>query len=197
MKNDNSKQITKEDILGCISKNKINQESFYSKTYPKLMAASYRLCSKDRQLSEDLLQDAYIKMFKNIHQINLENFSTQGAYSWCKRVLTNVIYDYYRKQKRMPLNSIEESKFEFTINSKIDESDYCEYKNINAEDVVSAMQVLSPQYRLVFEMYLIDGYSHKEISKQLKIGEGTSKSNLHKAKSKVKEELSNMLKVNL
>lgn len=197
MKNDNSKQITKEDILGCISKNKINQESFYSKTYPKLMAASYRLCSKDRQLSEDLLQDAYIKMFKNIHQINLENFSTQGAYAWCKRVLTNTIYDYYRKQKKTPTDSIEESKFEFTTKSKIDESDYCEYKNINAEDVVSAMQVLSPQYRLVFEMYLIDGYSHKEISKQLKIGEGTSKSNLHKAKSKVKEELSNMLKVNL
>jgi RNA polymerase sigma-70 factor (ECF subfamily) len=197
LKNDNSKNITKEDILGCISKNRISQKSFYNKTYPKLMASSYRLCSKDRQLSEDLLHDAYIKMFKNIHQINLDSFSTQGAYSWCKRVLTNVIYDYYRKQKRMPLNSIEESKFEFTINSEINKSEYCEHKGLNASDVVSAMQALSPQYRLVFEMYLIDGYSHKEISKQLKIGEGTSKSNLHKAKSKVKKELSNMLKVNL
>lgn len=197
MKNDNSKNITKEDILGCISKNKIIQKSFYNKTYPKLMAASYRLCSKDKQLSEDLLQDAYIKMFKNIHQMNLEDFSTQGANAWCKRVLTNIIYDYYRKQKRNPVYSIEESKFELTANAEINESDYCEHKSLNASDVVSAMQTLSPQYRLVFEMYLIDGYSHKEISKQLKIGEGTSKSNLHKAKAKVKQELSNMLKVNL
>ena len=197
MKNNNSKNITKEDILGCISKDRIIQKSFYIKTYPKLMAASYRLCSKDRQLSEDLLQDAYIKMFKSIHQMNLENFSTQGAYAWCKRVLTNTIYDYYKKQKTNPTDSIEESKLEFTTSTEINESDYCEHKNLNASDVVSAMQVLSPQYRLVFEMYLIDGYSHKEISKHLEIGEGTSKSNLHKAKAKVKQELSNMLKGNL
>lgn len=197
MKNDSSTQITKEDILGCVSKDISFQKSLYSKTYPKMMAASYRLCNKDRQLSEDLLQDAYIKIFKNIHQIRLEHFNSIATYAWCKRVLTNTIYDYYRKQKTNPTDSIEESKLEFTTNAEINESDYCEHKSLNASDVVSAMQVLSPQYRLVFEMYLIDGYSHKEISKQLKIGEGTSKSNLHKAKAKVKQELSNMLKVNL
>ena len=78
--------------------------------------------------------------------------------------------------------------YHILINVK-DESDYCKLKNIDASDIVSAMQTLSPQYRLVFEMYLVDGYSHVEISKQLKIGEGTSKSNLHKAKKKVKKEL--------
>tara|TARA_R110000772_G_scaffold159663_1_gene270866 strand:- start:203 stop:829 length:627 start_codon:yes stop_codon:yes gene_type:complete len=189
LKNDNSKHITKEEMLGCISKDRTCQKSIYNKTYSKLMATSYRLCKNDKQLSEDLLQDAYVKMFKNIHQIKLEDFHELAVYAWCKRVLVNIIYDYYRRQKRYPTSSIEEVNFSHPIDTGKDESDYCKLKNIDASDIVSAMQTLSPQYRLVFEMYLVDGYSHAEISKQLKIGEGTSKSNLHKAKKKVKKEL--------
>lgn len=161
------------------------------------MASSYRLCNKDKQLAEDLLHDTYIKIFKYIHQVKEEEFQPNRFYAWCKRILTNVIYDYYRNNKNKKTIYIDDFDLDISLESEKSESDYCEYKQLNSKDVVSAMQALTPQYRLVFEMYLIDGYSHKEISKQLKIGEGTSKSNLHKAKAKVKQELSNMLKVNL
>lgn len=161
------------------------------------MSQSYKLCNKDVQLFEDLLQDAYIKIFENIHQVNLENFSSKSFYGWCNRVLTNIVYDYYRKQKRNPTDSIEDVIDKVSANTETIKSDYFEHKQFDYEDIINATNSLTPRYKLVFEMYLIDGYSHKEIAEQLNIGEGTSKSNLHKAKHNVKKELEGMLKVNL
>jgi len=193
----NYEDITLDEFIGCTKQKKSCQKNLYKKTYTTLMASSYSLCNKDKQLAEDLLHDAYIKIFKYIHQVKLEEFQPNRLYAWCKRILTNVIYDYYRNNKNKKTIYIDEFNLDISLESEKSESDYCEYKQLNYKDVVSSMEALSPQYKLVFQMYLIDGYSHKEISKKLGIGEGTSKSNLHKSKAKVKQELSNMLKVNL
>jgi len=182
----NFEEITKEDLIGCIRKERKYQKKLYEKTYPKLMAVAYRLCSQDRELAQDLLSDSYIKIFKKIKHIDVESSSSVSIYVWCKKVLTNSIYDHYRKTKRFSEEPIEN----IVLSSEDEvEFNYMKYQDLSISDIIDSMKVLSPQYRLVFEMCLVDGKSHKEVGEALNISEGTSKSNLHKAKKAIKEEL--------
>lgn len=172
----------KEVIEGCIKNKKTQQEFFYNMFYGKLMSVSLRM-SPNRELAEDFLQDSFIKIFKSIHM--LEKYEPNIVYSWCKRILTNTIIDHYRKNKNFDLSL--DSNFDKAIEE--DDFDYLESKNIDVNILITAIQKLSPQYNVVFNLYIMDGYSHQEISDTLQISVGTSKSNLSKAKANLRKEL--------
>lgn len=197
-------------IEGCINDDKSSQEALFKMQYGKLMSVSIMM-SPNRQIAEDLLQDSFIKIFKNIHKLN--TYEPAALYSWSKRILRNVILDYYRKNKNFMVtfdeaeknstnkiyNDVEETNQDFISTYDLaddDESDEPDYYNVDAKEIISLFEKLSPQYKLVFTLYVIDGFSHKEISDKLKISVGTSKSNLSKARENLRKELNKITKIN-
>jgi RNA polymerase sigma-70 factor (ECF subfamily) len=168
-----------EIIKGCVLGKTNSQEQLY-----KMFAAKmYGVClhySKDSTEAEDILQEGFYKILKNI-----KSFKNEGSFEgWVRRIMINTALEKYRKQKFLyPVSDIIEIADIFSYDDVISE--------ITARDLLKLIQELSPKYRMVFSLYAIDGYSHKEISDMMGITIGTSKSNLSRARiilqKKVKE----------
>lgn len=158
--------------------------------YGKMMAVCRRYTNNEDQ-AKDILQDGFIKLFKNI-----ERFNFQGSFEgWVRRIMVNTAIDFIRKSKSdhflMPENqSIED--FEDTI-ADDDESSFEEEIPLNVGDVREGMEQLSTAYRTVFNLYVFENYSHQEIADALHISVGTSKSNLAKARANMKKILTKEL----
>ena len=162
-----------ELIIGCIKKNRKYQELLYRKYAGKMYAVCLNY-AKDRQLAQDILQDGFIKVFSKIKDFQ-QNGSLEG---WIRRIIVNTAIDYHRKVKRYNDLLEQEIKNEDNINS---ENTIIE--NINAEDILNHLKKLPSGARMVFNLYAVEGYSHKEISEKLNISEGTSKSQFSRARS--------------
>lgn len=167
-------QQVKEIVKGCINGDRRCHQKFYEFFYSKMMGVCFRY-SKNSEDAKDLLHDAFMKVFKY-----LESYSFEGSLEgWVRRIVVNTAIDRYRKNKKAVFISEEdigELPFQF--------KDYQPgaVSQINEKDLMNAVQSLSPAYQAVFNLYAIEGYSHKEIAEQLGISEGTSKSNLAKAR---------------
>ena len=131
--------------------------------------------SRNYQDAEDTLQDSFLIIFDKITQYNKKG-SFEG---WIKRIAINTALQKYRK--KTPLQLVKE----VTEVEDFVEIDF-EDKNLDIDFLLNLIQQLPDQYRLVFNLYVLDSYSHKEISKMLNISEGTSKSNLSRARKKLK-----------
>jgi RNA polymerase sigma-70 factor (ECF subfamily) len=133
-----------------------------------------------------MVQNGFIKIFKKLDVYNFEG-SLEG---WIRRIMVNTAIDQIRKNKRDPF-SIEDDQRIQNIEEEVPFSeDDEEETKIHAEHAIRAISNLSPAYRTVFNMYVMEGFTHKEIAEYLRISEGTSKSNLAKAKQKLRAELS-------
>ena len=130
--------------------------------------------SRNYQDAEDTLQDSFLIIFDKITQYNKKG-SFEG---WIKRIAINTALQKYRK--KTPLQLVKVTEVEDLV--EIDFED----KNLDIDFLLNLIQQLPDQYRLVFNLYVLDSYSHKEISKMLNISEGTSKSNLSRARKKLK-----------
>lgn len=123
---------------------------------------------------EEVINDSFLKVFKHIK--TLDNVTTFNG--WFSRIVSNVSIDHYRKIKKIQftesIDEIEPVEIPGTILSKL-----------SVDDILKLIHQLPLSYRLVFTMYVLDGYSHKEIAEQLGINEGTSKSNLFVARKKL------------
>ncbi len=164
-----------EFIQACSNKEswamKILYEEFYPDMYP--VCLRYASCESD---ALDILHDAFIKVFKNIDKYK----AGTSLKAWIKRIMVNASIDYYRKETRRRTSDIDEV---------IGVSDHSPdvISHISEEELLDSLQELSPAYRSVFNLYIIEGYSHKEIAAKLDISESTSRSNLVKARNKLKE----------
>ena len=141
-------------------------------------------------MRRDILQEGFIKVFSNI-----KSYGGNGSFEgWIRRIITNTAIDFYRKNK----NSAVEANSEIVESSGNlfveDENGEPEYINISTQEVLNAVQGLSPAYRTVFSLYAIDGFTHKEIALKLGISEGTSKSNLAKAKINLRRAFKDKIK---
>ncbi len=172
-----------EIIEGCISGDRLSQEKIYEKLYGKMFGVCLRY-SKGKEDALDIMQDGFIKLFANIKKYNRSG-SFEG---WARRIMVNTAIDFYRKNKKSMLftNSeyIENKSGEIEI-----ENDELDFMNMNTNDIMEAVQQLSPAYRTVLNMYVVDEFTHKEIADRLGISEGTSKSNYSKAKANLKKVL--------
>ena len=124
-------------------------------------------------------QDGFIKVFEKIGKFNFIG-SLEG---WIRRIMVNNAIDHYRKHKKRFVMSETLIQIERIADEEIEENIFDE---LTAKDLLAFVQQLSPVYRTVFNLYVLDGYSHAEISEELGISEGTSKSNLSKAKKNLK-----------
>lgn len=130
--------------------------------------------------AKDILQEGFIKVFSNLNQ-----FKGKGSFEgWIRRIMVNTALEKYRDKHY--LNSVNEDEAE-----KLERTDINILDEISAKDLLKVIQELSPRYRMVFNLFAIEGYSHKEISALLDISEGTSKSNLSRARAILQEKLIN------
>jgi RNA polymerase sigma-70 factor (ECF subfamily) len=165
-----------EIIKGCLKNERKSQKLLYDK-YAKYM---YRICLgyvNDQDTAQDILQDGFIKIFKNIKNYN-ENGSLSG---WIRKIIVNTAIDYLRSKKRL------DNLLEYDDAIKCMDNNNEGVKNINIEAILLKVNKLPDGARTVFNLYALEGYSHKEIAQQLEITEGTSKSQLSRAKSILKE----------
>lgn len=134
--------------------------------------------ARDAAEAEDNLQEGFIKVFAN-----LKSFRNEGSFEgWVRRIMINVSLEKIRKQHLMyPVEDV-------SIYDSVNFSDDVIAK-ISANDLVKLIQELPPRYRLVFNLYVIEGYSHQEIAEEMSITEGTSKSNLARARDIMKRKV--------
>jgi RNA polymerase sigma-70 factor (ECF subfamily) len=126
--------------------------------------------------AEDVMQEGFIKVFKKI-----SSFRGEGSFEgWIRRIFVNTAIEQYRKKTYLrPITEQEEDTVEGKYLSVLD--------SLAEKDIIKLVQKLSPGYRTVFNMYVVEGYSHKQIAEQLGISEGTSKSQLSRAKQILQE----------
>lgn len=150
-------------------------EQIYRQLSPKLFAVCLKY-SRNYEEAQDNLQDGFLLLFDKIHQ-----FQFKGSFEgWAKRVIINYILQQYRSQKI----------FEIVSENLPDVSEVeIEEENVSLEFLTKIIQELPDRYRLVFNLYVMDGYSHKEIAEMLAINIGTSKSNLARAKNILKNKI--------
>lgn len=159
-----------EIIKGCIVGERKAQQTLYSRYSPKMFAICLRY-AKDYHSAEDILQEGFIKVFKYIG-----NFRREGSFEgWLRRIFVNTAIEHLRKAVNM--YSIVDSE-----DKPIDIVDESIFDRLDEQDLLDMVQSLSPGYRTVFNLYVVEGYSHKEIGKLLSISEGTSKSQLARAR---------------
>lgn len=138
--------------------------------------------ARDKDEAQDILQDAFVKVFDNLEKYEI----TGSIEGWVRRIFVNTAIDHYRKYKNK-FNLDEEGNIE-DENSYYNELEENEsvYSQIKPEDIMEAMEALSPAYKLVFNLYAIENYTHQEVAEILEISPGTSKSNYAKAKAKIR-----------
>ena len=164
-------------IAGCAKGDRKCQRTVYEMFYGKMMGVCLRYAN-NKEEAQDLLHDGFIKVFENIKKFNYSG-SFEG---WIRRIMVNTTIDHYRKNKNVFVKDVEDFN-----NIEAEEPDVDILSQLRTEDIMKAVQTLSPAYRTVFGLYVIEGYSHKEVAKELGISVGTSKSNLAKAKNNLKK----------
>ena len=165
---------------GCIAGRRDHQELLYRYFSPKMFAISLRYAN-DYHSAEDILQEGFIKVFNNI-----DRFRGDGSFEgWMKRIFINTAIEYYRKSN----NHNGHAELDKVSSQYISEK---ALENLAKEDLLRLIQKLSPGYRTVFNLYVIEGYAHKEIAQMLKISEGTSKSQLARARGLLKKMLKSL-----
>ncbi len=166
-----------EIIIRCLRKDRLAQEMLFKLYYGKMLSVCFRY-TNDRDTAQEILQDGFIKVFDK-----LKTFESSGSFDgWIRRIIANTALDALRRNKR--LNWVEENevntKDEF--NDPFQNFEFEQEFELKANLAIEAINELSPAYKTVFNLYVFENYSHKEISDALGISEGTSKSNLAKAK---------------
>jgi RNA polymerase sigma-70 factor (ECF subfamily) len=170
-------------IKGCLEGDRKAQQAVYKLLYGKMKVVCMRY-TRDTDQALDVLQEGFIKVFQN-----MERYSGAGSFEgWVRRIMVNLSIDRFRKQKNdfLLLNgstSIED--YEDVVEDELDvESvDY----DFTPEQILEAMQQLSPAYKTVFNLYVFENYTHQDIAEALSISIGTSKSNFAKAKRNMKK----------
>jgi len=146
------------------------QEELYRRFSPRMYAVCLRYAGNPEE-AEDILQEGFIKIFKK-----LGSFRSEGSFEgWIRRIFVNTAIEHFRRKRYLqPVTEKEENTVEGSYLSVLD--------NLAERDIMELIQQLSPGYRTVFNMYVVEGYTHKEIGDMLGISEGTSKSQLSRAK---------------
>jgi RNA polymerase sigma factor (sigma-70 family) len=175
--------ISESDLIkGCIAGDRRMQEELYRRFAPKMYAVCLRYANNADD-AQDLLQEGFIKVYRNLHR-----FRAEGSFEgWIRRVFVNTSIEHFRKKSTKM--SMVTDKEENTI----EDADITALHRLAEKDIINIIQELSPGYRTVFNLYVVEGYSHKEIGDLLGISEGTSKSQLARAKGVLQKKISQYL----
>ncbi len=174
-------------LNGCKKNKRESQEELFKIYYGKVKNICLRY-SNDINQAEDYVQDAFLKIFSNINKFNFKNENSLGG--WIKTTTKNNIIDSIRKNKKIYFQENEDILDYQNFENSDEEVYFLEPEiGLTEIEIIEKIQKLPKAQRTVFNLFVLENLGHKEISEILGINEGTSKSNLHKAKIKLKEEL--------
>jgi RNA polymerase sigma factor (sigma-70 family) len=164
-------------IEGCRRNEPKAQRLLYERLSPQMYGVCLRYCGSAED-AQDALHEGFLKVFEKIGQ-----FESRGAFEgWVRRIMVNTALEKYRNKYKV-----------INIQDNIKEADGQGQEdlidNLTVQELMKIIEELSPKYRMVFNLYAIEGYSHKEISEMLDINEGTSKSNLSRARAILQEKV--------
>jgi len=164
-----------EELLAGCKKNKRHYQEILYRKYARKM---YGLCmsyAPERDMAQDILQDAFIKVFNKI-----KDFKKDGSLEgWIRKIIVNTALDHLRKQTR---------EYRYVVDNDGDKEDECNpdaIENLKTEDVLKMVAELPEGARMVFNLHVLEGYTHKEIAEKMNITEGTSKSQFNRARKKL------------
>lgn len=174
------KYSTDDLITDCKAGSRKAQELLYKQFASKMLGVCMRY-AVDKMEAEDMLQNGFVKVFQK-----MADYRGDGSFEgWMRRIMVHTSIEYYRKHhKTMQLVDIDDAP-EQSVNPLA-------AANLSAKDLMVLIQNLSPGYRMVFNLYAIEGYSHKEIAEIMGITEGASKSQLSRARTILKEQVMKM-----
>lgn len=182
--------MNENDIIkGCLRNDRASQKALYEQYYSKMLGVCLRYC-KDRDEAKDVLHEAFLKVFNN-----LRNYSGSGSFEgWIRRIMVNTSIDNLRRNKHnyLIVSTVYANEKAAAMVDETPDDDVL--LHIDREEILKAVQELTPAYRTVFNLYVIEEFSHKQIAEMLDISEGTSKSNLSKAKFNLKKNLMHLIK---
>jgi RNA polymerase sigma factor (sigma-70 family) len=162
-------------IGGCIRKDRGSQKMLYKAFYGFSMGICLRYAN-NRDEAAEVMNQGFFKVFTRI-----ETYDTSRPFkAWLGKIMTNVSIDYYRANLKMAYAE-DLDKAENMSDGELPD------RKLNYDDLLAMVQRLPNAYRTVFNLYAIEGYTHEEIGERLDISSGTSKSNLHKARQKLKQ----------
>jgi RNA polymerase sigma factor (sigma-70 family) len=171
LKGESNQIFSDSDLIeGCLKGDRKMQHELYKRFAPKMYGVCLRYASNAEE-AEDILQEGFIKVYNKIG-----SFRREGSFEgWIRRIFVNTAIEQFRKKVYLqPITEMEEDTVEGKYLSVLD--------RLSEKDIIQLVQQLSPGYRTVFNMYVVEGYTHKQISEMLGISEGTSKSQLSRAK---------------
>lgn len=176
-----SRKVAVDDLLeGCRRGERRTQEMLYKLMASKMLGVCMRY-AKDRYEGEDMLQMGFVKVFQKLGE-----FRGEGSFEgWIRRIMVNTAIETYRKNQKM-LNVVDLDEVHDMPQHTFD------MQGLEIKDLLTLIRHLSNGYRMVFNLYAIEGYSHKEIAELLGITEGASKSQLSRARAILKEKLNKM-----
>lgn len=163
-------------LAGCLRNQRKSQELLYRQFYGYAMSVCLRYCPT-RDSALEVLNDGFLKVFTRLDQYD----SAQPFKGWLRRILINASIDHYRQEVRHHLHENVESVQQTVVSESADG-----FSQLAHNELVSLIQRLSPAYRLVFNLYVMDGFTHEEIAGQLGISVGASKSNLARARENLR-----------
>ncbi len=153
---------------------KNKSESAFVELYNNYSKALFGIClrySKEKTDAEDILQESFIRIFQNI-----ESFNNIGSFKgWLKKIVVNVSINYYRKKVKSIIEFTDEEKFENAVDTNV-------FSELTSKEILQLVQSLPEGYRIIFNLFAIEGYKHNEIAEMLQITESTSKTQFMKAK---------------
>lgn len=154
--------------------------------YDQYKVSLFTLClrySRDRSEAEDILQEGFIKIFKDLHQ-----YTGRGEVgAWMRKVMVNTALQYLRKWKK------DWQHYDSQEYSEVFQQTETIFQKLGLEELTRLIQKLPEGYKIVFNLFVIEGYSHKEISELLGVSENTSKTQLFKAKAALRKQLEQQL----
>lgn len=166
----------KELVEGCIREDRKYQKILWNTYSAKLMSLTVRYC-KNQEEAEDALMEAFVRIYDK-----LPSFRYQSSLeTWMRRITVNICINKLRSQKHI-WNDLSESEYEMGY------EDF-QFKSLEAKQIISLIEKLPVGYRMVFNLFAVEGYTHKEIAEMLAIDEGTSRSQLAKARKSLQEML--------
>ncbi|RYU90487.1 sigma-70 family RNA polymerase sigma factor [Mucilaginibacter terrigena] len=161
-------------ISGCLKDDRLSQKLLYKAFYGFAMGICLRYAANRYEASE-IMNQGFYKVFKNLNKYDI----TKPFKAWLGRIMVNTSIDYYRSNLKIAYTE------ELDKAEHINDTEYAD-QNLNYNDLLEMITKLPRAYRTIFNLFAIEGYTHEEIGDMLNISTGTSKSNLHKAREKLK-----------
>jgi len=181
-----------EKILsGCRTNCRTAQKELYTNYYGYAMSIALRYSSSHDNAVE-MINDAFLKIFTQVKNFTTRYDNILASFTaWLRKVVIYSCIDHLRKYNKNPLSASIEIEHSVPSSACENAEDILQYK-----EIIKCVQQLSPAYRAVFNLYVIEGFSHAEIAQKLNISDGASKSNLHKAKQNLQHLLKKIHMVN-